>query len=374
MAFQRPTLKDLITRVQGDFKAALELPTILRRSLIGATANALAGLSHMFNGFLADIEKQSMPDTATTNLLRWGSIWGVYPKTATFAEFNAEVTGTPGTVIPDNRSYRRTDGVEYVTEGEVILDGDGEGIIHLVALVAGDNGNVEVLDQISILSPIAGLDSNATVSEILIDADDAEVPDNATTEQLEPFRQRLLARIQNPPSGGTASDYIAWALEVAGITRAWVSPQGLGPGTVVVFVVSDDEDPITPSPAKITEVSDYIETVRPVTANVTVTAPVLLPLDLVIKIKPNTTAVQTAIQTELQDLIDRDANVAGTYAGSGIVNDGKILLSRINEAISIAAGESDHELVTINGVTPADIEPDDGELVTLGDITWQPLA
>lgn len=375
MAFARPTLRELITRVEGDFKSVLELPTILRRSLIGAASKAMAGLSHMQLSYIADIEKQSMPDTATTNLLRWGAIWGVFPKSATFAEFNADVSGTAGTIIPINQTYRRTDGKEYVTQAEVTLDVSGNGVIALLALEAGAASNVEVADAIGILSPIAGLESNALVDSIVIEAEDAEVPEEATSEDLEPFRARLIARIQNPPSGGTAFDYIAWALAVPGITRAWVAPQSLGPGTVLVFVVSDDETPITPSGAKITEVQNYIETLRPVTANVTVVAPVLVPLAMTIEIKPNTLAVQTAIQTELQDLIDRDANVAGTYLGPGTTNDGKILLSRINEAISIAAGESDHNLVSINGdTTPNDITPASGQLVTLGVITWQTLA
>lgn len=365
MAFNRPTLPELIARVEGDIKSGLQLVTLLRRSFLAVIARVLAGLSHLLFGFIAYIEVQAFPDTATDNLDRWGSIWGVARKEATFAEFNCDVTGTVGVVIPAGRVYRRSDGKEYTTVAEVTLTGSGDEI-ELVASEAGQASEVQPGDVISVLSPIAGLDSEATVSTVITEPED--------TEDTESYRARILDRIRNPPSGGAANDYIQWALAVPGITRAWVNPQGLGPGTVLVYVVSDDEDPITPSAPKIEEVFDYIDERRPVTANVTVVAPVLLPLDMTIQIKPNTTAVQEAITAELRDLILRDSSLAGSYKSPGVLNDGKILISRINEAISIAQGEEDHFISEINGDPPADVEPADGELVVLGDITWQPLA
>ena len=43
--------------------------------------------------------------------------------------------------------------------------------------------------------------------------------------------QRVLARLRQPPHGGADFDYIRWALEVPGVTRAWVYPLELGAGT-----------------------------------------------------------------------------------------------------------------------------------------------
>lgn len=366
MAFTRPTLPELITRVEGDLKAGLGITTILRRSFLGVLARALAGLSHLLFGFLKYIEQEAFPDTASAeNLDRWGSIWGVYRKTATFAEFTATVTGSIGTIIPAGRIFKRIDGVEFSTVAEVTLAGTS-GVISLVSSLSGKNNEVSIGDVLTILSPIAGLDSSATVLAITIEPEDSEDDDL--------FRARLLDRIRQPPSGGAANDYIQWALAVPGITRAWVGPQALGPGTVVVYVVSDDEDPITPSPAKITEVFNYIEELRPVTANLTVVAPVLLPLNMTIELKPNTSAVQAAIIAELNDLITRESALAGSYKSPGVLNTGKILLSRINESISIALGEEDHNITLINGAAPGDITPATGELIVLGAITWLPLA
>lgn len=366
MAFNRPTLQELVTRVEGDIKAGLGILTLLRRSFLKVFARVLAGLAHSLFGFLKFIERQAFPDTAEGEyLLQWASIWDVPPLEATFAEFTASVTGTAGVTIPVDRPYRRSDGVEYTTTAEVTLTGSGDEIT-LVAVVAGVSGRMETGDVLSIVSPIAGLASAATVVDVITVAEDAEAEAS--------HRDRLLDRIQNPPSGGAANDYIQWARAVPGVTRAWVGPQALGPGTVVVYFVTDAEDPITPSAPKITEVEDYIEERRPVTANVSVTAPTLLDLDLTIEIKPNNAATQDAITEELNDLIFRDAALAGAYKSPGVLHDGKILLSRIREAISIALGEEDHNVLLVNGGAPADVTPATGELIVLGTITWQTLA
>lgn len=367
MAFSRPTLQELITRIEGDIKTGLGLVTILRRSFLGVLARVLAGIAHSLFGYLKFIEKQAFPDTATEEYLdRWAGIWGVTRKVATYSQFKAAVTGTNGTTIPSGTIFRRVDGFEFSVDATVTISGNPLlDVIELTAVLAGQAGEVAVNDVVTILSPIAGLNSNATVSEIVIEPEDTENDDS--------LRARLVDRIQNPPSGGAANDYIQWALAVPGITRAWIAPQALGPGTVTVYVVSDDEDPITPAPAKITEVEDYIEPRRPVTANVTVVAPSLLTIPMTIKIKPNTAAVQAAIESELKDLIYRESSVEGTYKNPTELNDGKILLSRINEAISIAVGEEDHEIVDIDGNPPADIVPGANELIVLGAITWQPL-
>lgn len=346
-------------------KNGLNVVTILRRSMLGVTARALGGASHLLFGFLAFIAVQVFPDTAIDEFLeRWSAFWGIFRKEKTFAEFDIDLTGTTGTTIPINTVYQRDDGFEYTTDAEETLAA-GIGSVKLVASTAGEDGNLDVGQTISIQSPIAGLDSIGTVATIIIDAED--------DEENEPLRARLVDRIQQPPSGGAANDYIQWALSIAGVTRAWVLPQNLGPGTVGVAIVEDGEVPITATPAKITETQDYIDSVRPVTADVTVTTPVLAPMDLTIQLQPNTASVQAAVETELEDLIFRDSALEGAFKTPTETHTGEILLSRIDEAISIAFGEEDHLITVINAGAPADVVPGTNELITLGTITWQAL-
>ncbi len=367
MAFTRPTLDQLIDRVKTDIKGGLDLTTILRRSFLGVISRALAGLSHLLHGYLDWISLQVFPDTAEKeNLDRWASIWGVQRKEATFAELEITITGNEGGVVPINTIYQREDGVQYHLDAEVIIPVGLSITGKVIAEDSGSNSNLLVADAISLLSPISNIDSDADISAIVIEADDTESDDS--------LRARLITRLQLPPLGGSVNDYEQWALEVTGVTRAWVLPIHLGAGTVGVSFVEDDEIPIIPSAPKVQEVDDYIDVRRPVTALVTVFAPTAAPMDLNIKIKPNTTEVQDNITNELEDLVKRDASLAGAYKSPSETHDGSILLSKINQAISIAVGVEDHEIDTINAAPPANVVPSSGELVTLGTITWQTLA
>lgn len=273
--------------------------------------------------------------------------------------------GSVETATDFNTGFNLTRLIPGVTEVRV------EAIVNVISENAGDSTNVDNGEFLSLVSAIAGVESDAEVLSTVFEGEDIESFDN--------FRNRLLSRIQEPPSGGNVNDYEQEALKVGGVTRAWVYPnfEGVGTGTVGVTFVEDNENPIIPNADKVAEVQSWLtrREFKPVTAKVTAFAPTPLTIDLVIKIQPNTQAVRDSVTTSLNDLIFRDAAPKGAYSSPGSVFDGKILLSRINEAISIANGEEDHEIVTINGSAPENVVPTfDGELCEIGIITWQPLV
>jgi uncharacterized phage protein gp47/JayE len=69
----------------------------------------------------------------------------------------------------------------------------------------------------------------------------------------------------------------------------------------------------------------------------------------------DTTAIRAAVSAELTDLFVREGTPAGT-----------ILLSHIREAISQAAGETDHILT----VPSANVVMGAGAIPVLGTVTW----
>lgn len=366
MSFSRPTLDQLIDRVISDIKGGLELVNVARRSFLGVISRAIAGMAHLLYSYLTWVSEQVFPDTAELEFLnRWASIWGITRSEATFAELNITIIGLEAAVVPAGTIYQREDGFQYELDAEVTIPASLSEIGKIIATESGAQGDLDVGTVVTLLSPIANIDSEATVDSVVIDADDTESDDS--------LRERLINRLQLPPLGGSANDYVQWARQVPGVTRAWVLPLHTGPGTVGVGFVVDDEVPIIPSPAKVQEVQDYIDFLKPVTALFTAFAPVDAPMDLNISIKPNTTEVQDNITTELVDLVKRDATLAGSYKSPGETNDGSILLSKIRQSISVALGLEDYEINTINGQPPANVVPSTNELITLGTITWQTL-
>lgn len=350
MAFWRPTLTEIIERTFSDLVGRLGLQgALLRRSVVGVLARVLAGASHMLHGHLDWIARQAIPDTADEWLPRWASIWGVARREAEFATGRVSFVGTiNGTVIPAGTVVKRSDGVEYETQADATVTG-GAATATVTAREAGSLGNADAGTTLTLLFPIAGVNSTATIA-------DGGITNGSDVEGDDELRARLLARIQQPPHGGAKFDYEMWAREVPGVTRAWVYPMYLGPGTVGITFVRDNDDPIVPDAAEVQAVQDYIDERRPVTAEVVVFAPTAEPLDFEISITPNTEAVRAAIEAELRDFLSRESEPGGT-----------LYLSRINEAISIASGEFDHTLISPS----ADVVMATGHLAVMGDITWQ---
>lgn len=349
MSFLRPDLEALVQRIQADFVRHLALKTpILRRSMVAVLSRVFAGAAHGLHGHLAWAAKQMFPDVSDVDYLeRQAAMYGIARRAAGFATGPVRFTGTNGTAIPLGTLVQRADGQQYRTTAAGTV-ASGTATITVLAVTAGVAGNAAANDAVSLVSPIAGVATNALVwTGGLVSGIDAESDAS--------LRERLLSRLREPPLGGAAGDYVNWARAVPGITRAWVYPLELGPGTVTVRVVNDDADPIIPGSGKIAEVAAYIDARRPATASVTVVAPVAVPLDFTIELTPDTTAVRNAVALELRDLLRRDA-----------VPGGPILLSRIREAVSVAAGESDNAVAAPSG----NVTHSTGQIAVMGTITW----
>jgi uncharacterized phage protein gp47/JayE len=364
MAFVRPTLQQIIERVEGDFKGALQIVTILRRSFVKALARAISGTAHVVHGHLVFISKQIFPDQAEVEYLdRWGSIYGLERNAAVYTQLEVEFTVTAALTIVAGTIMQRSDQVEYEIDEDVIASGAGTITGTVSARVAGAAGNITDGSMISFQSPQPNVAGEALVVSTLVEGEDRETD--------EAYRQRVVDRIQTPPSGGTVSDYKAWALEVSGVTRVWVFPGHLGEGTVGVSFVEDNDTPsIIPDAPEIAAVQANIDLKKPVTADVTVFAPIDNPVDLDISLKPNTLVVRDAVTEELRDLFRREANVKGAIDGDSFFT-GLIPLSRIAEAISIADGEQDH---IITNLVTAPVPATTGGILTLGTITFATLV
>lgn len=349
MAFNRPTLSELVDRIQQDFVSRLQLVSpILRRSLVYVLSRVVAGGAHMLHGHLDFLSRQIFPDQSEREyLVRQAGLFGMSLKPAAFAGGNVTVTGVDGSLLELGTVLLRSDGTEYTTAAEATITG-GTATVAATASLAGVGGNCDAGTALSFESPAAGVDATATVNA-------GGIVGGADEEDLEAFRGRFLARLRSPPHGGNAADYVAWALEVAGVTRAWCFPVELGPGTVVVRFVRDGDASMIPDAGEVAAVQAHIEEARPVTATVTVEAPSAIPLDYSIHISPDTATIRAAVEAELDDLLLRVAAPGGS-----------ILRSQIEVAIGTAEGVEDFTLTYPAG----DVTHSTGEMAVPGTITW----
>lgn len=352
--FARPTLAELIDRVRGDLRGRLEVDgPLLRRAMIDVLGTVWAGAVHILHGYLDWLSKQLFGDTSEREyLIRQAALYGITPVPATFATGDVTATGTDGEAIPVDTILRLDAATAYrVTTGQVIAGGTAT--LPVQAVLAGDDANIPAGTTLTFESPIPGVDSTATVAA-------GDIEGGVDEEGTEELRDRYLLRLREPPEGGADQDYIAWALEVAGVTRAWVYPNEDGLGTVVVRFVRDGESPIFPSAGEVTAMQTKLDEERPITAEVTAEAPTELAVAFTIEITPDNADTRAAVTAELADLMTRVAE-PGDGAGRGTV-----LLSQIRTAIGTAEGVTDYAVT----VPAADVVPGVGQLPTVGVITW----
>lgn len=349
MAFNRPTLIQLVQRITADLETNMGIiGAALRRAFTKLLAKVIAGIAHMLHGHLDYNAKQLSPKTADEdNLKQWADVYGLSPNPASFADGFVTLTGVDGSPIVSGTELVSSDSVSFKTTADGLIAA-GVAIVAVRASVAGEDGNAELGTVLSLAAPVSGIDAEATVT--------TAIDGGADGETVEELRERLLERIQQPPSGGGPQDYKAWAKEVTGVTRAWSYPLYLGPGTVGVFFMRDnDDDSVFPSVGEVQDVSAHIELKRPVTARSYVFAPSADEIDFSITISPDSTEVRDAVEQELTDLLARAGEPGGV-----------IYLSQIREACSIAAGEIDN----VVHQPSADVNLANGYLPTMGTISW----
>lgn len=348
MPFNRPSLSTLIERMTTDMEGRMPGAVVRQaRSNLYALARVDAGAIHGLYGYIQWLSQQ-LPDTAEVEYLeRWAAIFGVARTPAGFAENDLQLSGNSGAVVPAGTRLQRADGQAYLTDLAVTLVA-GVATVKVVAEQPGAAASLATGEVLSFVSPVAGVESTATVlaSGQLSGAD---------AQSDESLRAALIERIQLPPHGGAKHDYITWAKQIPGVTRVWPFAHWLGDGNVGVFFVRDGDPDIIPSPAEVAVVAAHLANVAPLTAHLIVSAPTPITLDLAIQITPNTASQKADVVKAIKALLAVEA-----------VPGGVLRLSHLREAISDTPGEIDHTLVSPS----ADIVPLQNEIVVLGEITW----
>uniref|UniRef100_A0A1A9VZ25 Baseplate_J domain-containing protein n=1 Tax=Glossina brevipalpis TaxID=37001 RepID=A0A1A9VZ25_9MUSC len=284
--------------------------SVLRRLDAEVYARVQAAAIHTLYGYIDYLARNILPDLADEDWL------------------------TRHVSIPSDSEIHRDDGQIYTTTPSA------KGVLRVpvVAKSSGQAGNCEDGIALRLATPISGLSSTGYADNIRTGTD---------IEDLDSWRQRIMARWYDTPQGGADSDYVRWAKEVLGISRAWTHRHKNGIGTVGVMVASDDVDHPAPTQEILTKVREHILPLAPVTGTKTVAISIALSTD--------TPEMRAAVIAEIKAFLQREGE-----PGS------KLFLSRLAEAISLAAGEIAHRLIA----PTADIELANTEVPVLGEVTW----
>lgn len=212
----------------------------------------------------------------------------------------------------------------------VTAAGDGENEYLVTCETAGEVGN----QYSGAMQPI----SNVTgVTAVL-----AAIKTPGTDEEKdEALRARFFQKVQQPATSGNAYHYRMWALEVSGVGDAKIFPLDHGAGTVTVLVV-DAEKRADEDLEDV--VSEYIESVRPIGATVTVESPSETAVNVTADILLDGTAGKEAVTESFKETLS-------SYLRDLVFVDYRVSYARIGSLLLSTPGIQDYNDLRLNGST-----------------------
>lgn len=378
MPFARETLSDLRAQAASDLAAALPgADPLLATSNLGILADISAEGINALYGYLDYISKQAVPFTAVDEAFEgWAALKGVTRKAATAAtDPSATWPGTVGSVLPANTPVTRGDGWAYKTTADATVGVGGTVTAPIIATTLGAGGTLQAGSALLLGQAITGIGATGSASGTGLPGNDVEA--------FEAFRTRVLQIYANPPQGGSSSDYVEWAEQVAGVTRAWCEPHAMGPGTVVVYLMMDVAEAVhggfpqgtggvaaaetrdVAATEDLLAVANWIFPLQPVTALVYVFSPAANTVTFTISLAGASTSLKQAISAAI------DAVFVAFGSPGGVVNK-----SQIDSAIDAIAG-ADGFVITAEACTNGSISPTNGNITSAagylpvrGTLTW----
>jgi uncharacterized phage protein gp47/JayE len=328
----------------------------LARSNLRALAFMQAMGVHGAYRYLRDfVARQAVPTSSAGAFLDgWLEAYGLPRKPASAAVGTATGTGVNGSVLPEGTLLQTAGGVQLRSTAAATVAA-GAISVPVAAVLEGLAGNVAVGTPLALLSPVSGVDSNLLVAT-------GGLTGGAELEADAQALERLAQRLANVPLGGAPADYARWALQVAGITRAWGVRNPAGPCTAGVIIMADVDGVATlPSTGQREAVEAYIrDPLRGPPDELFVIIPTLVELDFTIAVAPDSTAIRARVLDALRDLFFREA-----APGQPIAH------THVTAAISSVVGETNHVIsapaMTIGGFfTVSGFD----RLLALGEVTW----
>jgi uncharacterized phage protein gp47/JayE len=236
VAYKVPTLDQMLSFLVAQFKGLFPDRNIGSRFVPAwKLVKVLAAAATDVNANVDNSFKDAMPDTARgAGLDRWISIFAPggtkTRKAATPARKAAagRVRGTlAATTVIGDQLIHRASGLLFQVNSNGTIPGAGFVDVDILAVSTGAATRLKKGEVLEYLATPVGLQ---TKIELQKDLDE----DGFDSEQDGEARNRLLAALATPSSGGNQSDFVGWALSLLGVSQAFCYPNRAGLGTVDV--------------------------------------------------------------------------------------------------------------------------------------------
>ena len=322
-----PSLSDLYSSISSNFKSEFDIQdeNDLKRVLT-AIASSDAGMLKIFYLALLDVQKNILPDLADNEAMggtleRFGRLkLGRDPNPATQGRYSLTFTGVSGTTLPIGTQFvNKVTNKYYTTDASVTLSG-ASGTITILSDKSGLD-TLQIGDTLFSVNTIININSQTTVASIVSIA--------SNSEDLEDYRKLINQSYRLEPNGGSASDYIFWALDVPSVRTVYpytsapgmanISVEGItGNGTVLQSILdllwkSSDKTGVFEQDPDIT-LSDYERGRRQLGfTDLNLMSVTALPVVVTItNLKDQSSGVTTSIESEISSMLyDKRPYIAG---------------------------------------------------------------
>ena len=380
MPYPTPNLTTLQQQALSDIQSASisdsngnTIASLLQKSVLRVLALVQAGFAYLHFKYIDYVALQATPFTATDEWLAgWMALKGVYKKGAVYAAGSVQFPGSSGT-IGIGAQINRGDGASYITTSSASVSGSAV-TVNVVALLSGAASTISPGDSCQLETPIGGINSSGVFLTSALAGADQETDASLKT--------RGLLAYAAPSQGGAATDFIQWALEVPGVTRAWCPPSTAGAGTVQVYFMMDQaeaafqgipqgtngvaaaETRASAATGDQLTVANFIYPLRPVTSLVYALAPTPNPVNYTIaNLVPDTPAIHAAIRTALLGMHQQVGSPGGSARPDGQTG------GEIYESDWVAAIKSVPGIVVFDVTAPTGtVTSSTGAIPTLGTI------
>lgn len=363
---QIPTIADIRDQIITSIEAKIGQTTpVAPKAFFRVLATALAGVISLFYRVARWGYDQIFPQTADDeSLVKIGQNYGVIRKSPVSAVLTATATGDNGVSI--NSGTLWTYGNFVFSQVSTVTISGGTAMISVTALTAGSSSNVSTSEKISLVTPIAGVARDATVTGTATQGEDIE--------DIEDFRVRVITRLSTRPQGGAVPDYVLWALEVPGIVKAFAFRTTPSPtsATVSVYTLQSLTSNRIPDSSKLLEVKTYLNSPERKPLCTEVLAPPMTEKVLnftISSVFPDTSPIRAAIENSISSYLLKafPKQYADELFSTSIVS-----LSELYKEASSAGATIISMTMRLDGAVSDIISYtlDESEIIKLGTISW----
>lgn len=248
----------------------------------------------------------------------------------TKAHCEIDLTGRDGVTIPAGTAFFTEDGLEFgLTSDVTLVKGKGLGLLR--GAKVGQAYNVPAESVTQVLRSIPGLDSFTA----------GEAEGGTDPEDDEALFRRIDERRKRPPTSGNPDHYRQWALSVDGVGDVKVTRVWRGPGTVKVLICGYDRLPVDGTVVE--RCAAYIETQRPIGAQVTVISAAACPVRVAARVILTASASHAAVRDRLRELVQ-------AYLAEAAFRETVVYANRIGALLMSIDGVVDYGSLTVNGL------------------------